>query len=74
MLAKVVPLYVGETYPDIKKLAGRPIFTTGFRLSLLSLVVYYCCTGTNGNHQLTCNVHDETGITHLYILQLSLVH
>ena len=23
------------------------------------------CTGTNGNHDVTCNVHDETGITHL---------
>ena len=23
------------------------------------------CGGTNGNHDVTCNVHDETGITHL---------
>ena len=23
------------------------------------------CSGTNGNHDVTCNVHDETGITHL---------
>jgi hypothetical protein len=23
------------------------------------------CSGTNGNHDVTCNVHDETGITQL---------
>ena len=23
------------------------------------------CSGTNGNHDVTCNIHDETGITHL---------
>ena len=25
----------------------------------------FSCGGTNGNHDVTCNVHDETGITHL---------
>jgi hypothetical protein len=28
-------------------------------------LTFESCSGTNGNHDVTCNVHDETGITHL---------
>jgi hypothetical protein len=28
-------------------------------------LTFVSCTGTNGNHQVTCNVHDETGITQI---------
>src|SRR6478672_12724384 len=28
-------------------------------------LTFESCGGTNGNHDVTCNVHDEIGITHL---------
>ncbi len=46
----------GDTGPQ-----GPPGATPGPWIYL----TFDSCGGTNGNHDVTCNVHDETGITHL---------
>ena len=46
----------GDTGPQ-----GPPGATLGPWIYL----TFDSCGGTNGNHDVTCNVHDETGITHL---------
>ena len=35
------------------------------KANIAKAVILDSCGGTNGNHDVTCNVHDETGITHL---------
>ena len=40
----------------------------GFRIESPGPWIYLTfdsCGGTNGNHDVTCNINDETGITHL---------
>jgi hypothetical protein len=60
-----------KTFPEDK--VGSGVF---WLISITSLppgvtpgpwiyLTFDSCSGTNGNHDVTCNVHDETGITQL---------
>jgi hypothetical protein len=55
----------GPTGPQGPKGDTGPQGPPGAMLGPWIYLTFDSCGGTNGNHDVTCNVHDETGITHL---------
>ena len=55
----------GPPGPQGPKGDTGPQGTPGATLGPWIYLTFDSCGGTNGNHDVTCNVHDETGITHL---------
>jgi Collagen triple helix repeat (20 copies) len=55
----------GETGPQGPKGDIGPQGPPGLTPGPWIYLTFDSCSGTNGNHDVTCNVHDETGITHL---------
>ena len=55
----------GPTGPQGPKGDTGPQGPPGAMLGPWIYLTFDSCGGTNGNHDVTCNVYDETGITHL---------
>jgi hypothetical protein len=57
--------HIGPPGPQGPKGDTGPQGPPGATLGPWIYLTFDSCGGTNGNHDVTCNVHDETGITHL---------